>query len=177
MRSVKATLGRVSSHAPARGHPALRRRLCRSPYSFKSCPREGASRERLKQSGITLVSSHAPARGHHMRLSLCAASAVVSSHAPARGHRSALALTWCCSWFQVMPPRGGIRLSRPPTYNRQTCFKSCPREGASGRLLLQQAVVTHVSSHAPARGHHFIRGGYMLSNQFQVMPPRGGILP
>ena len=98
--------------------------------------------------------------------------------------------------FQVMPPRGGIY--RMGLFSISSIlFQVMPPRGGIGRLLLQQAVVTHVSSHAPARGHLVRLRAVRLLQQsfkscpregastpfssaskrsaFQVMPPRGGI--
>ena len=122
---------------------------------------------------------------------------MVSSHAPARGHRKGGHFTIKLYPFQVMPPRGGIIEERTKEIEK-TSFKSCPREGASpprSDLRRKLGVSSHaparghlveadftklrekVSSHAPARGHPWkLTRTKRHLYEFQVMPPRGGIL-
>ena len=72
--------------------------------SFKSCPREGASRIVQIRHAVGHVSSHAPVRGHQKKRVQDAANAEVSSHAPVRGHQIRNAYQAYQQVFQVMPP-------------------------------------------------------------------------
>ena len=99
--------------------------------SFKSCPREGASRNSLTRIRILHVSSRAPVRGHHQAQRNSPAWFLVSSRAPVRGHRG----------------------PGPAAGQRYAGFKSCPREGASLNLAPGFLSILIVSSRAPVRGH------------------------
>ena len=166
-------------------------------YSFKSCPRKGASASKGKATEEDIkVSSHAPARGHHTAIAKMLVGAAVSSHAPARGHRLLFVRIGSHTSFKSCP-RKGASLNLPTYTASFTSFKSCPRKGASFprwpvRVTRKQFQVMppqggigvgvpcvqmlRVSSHAPARGH--LTQAQKLSSiqmQFQVMPPQGGI--
>ena len=143
--------------------------------SFKSCPRKGASfRQQTSQQGQE-VSSHAPARGHHQKCRYNRQATVVSSHAPARGHQKENQDQIEDHQFQVMPPQGGICGG----WNRTTsnsCFKSCPRKGAS--LQPQKSTFCTVMFQVmPPQGGIEIAmlNVRLIVVPFQVMPPQGGI--
>ena len=94
----------VSSHAPVRGHLLFSPTPDMSYPSFKSCPREGASKLLYADSAYGYVSSHAPVRGH-LGAVLCISTATyVSSHAPVRGHLKINEEASAGIAFQVMPP-------------------------------------------------------------------------
>ena len=63
MAQGSAAPAAVSSHAPVRGH-LNSAQIFMFPFSFKSCPREGASVSRGISANRKKVSSHAPVRGH-----------------------------------------------------------------------------------------------------------------
>ena len=192
---VFAISAKVSSHAPARGHRCMTAGAKSACVSFKSCPREGASRqvaECYKSLGKFQVM---PPRGGIIADWFDAQKEAVSSHAPARGHRESPEKFKWYRGFKSCPREGA---SSPTCLNLQMdqCFKSCPREGASSQELPTQTAMMFqvmpprggiewhikenvlsvlVSSHAPARGH---RGTIRTATEeavFQVMPPRGGI--
>ena len=112
-----------------RGHLIIPVRLSRV-VSFKSCPREGASVVRGCTNYHCSVSSHAPVRGHQCAKRIVSDYLEVSSHAPVRGHPCREPRTAVLSCFKSCPREGasGI-LHKKSIYN--LCFKSCPREGAS----------------------------------------------
>ena len=100
-------LGRVSTHAPARGRPGRPSRSWRGgrfqltpprggdlrrggpgplPRGFNSRPREGATSDTRKRTGrLDCVSTHAPARGRLVPVLHIVGRVRVSTHAPARG--------------------------------------------------------------------------------------------
>ena len=78
---------KVSSHAPARGHP-LWMMMDILVEKFQVMPPRGG----IVNGGVIVhncmdVSSHAPARGHLEYAPYQELGTIVSSHAPARGHR------------------------------------------------------------------------------------------
>ena len=142
----------VSSHAPARGHLQIivNQRLIEK---FQVMPPRGGIICPPLRRWRPPVSSHAPARGHLGLSEICGNFCQVSSHAPARGHLA-------CQRGRIHQPL--LVSSHAPARGHQkwwgcfwlleSCFKSCPREGAS-------------------RCHECLHDGI----EFQVMPPRGGI--
>ena len=141
---------KVSSHAPARGHPDALPGTSSGTMCFKSCPRKGASGQaRQGRKGMDSFKS-CPRKGasHHARHLL----GVVS------GFKSC--------------PRKGASNNAVKIANTRTCFKSCPRKGASAR----RGNIGHiyaVSSHAPARGHLPFIGQILKICCFKSCPRKG----
>ena len=133
-----------------RGHPTTRSKAS-AAQSFKSCPREGASRDILPTECDVMSFKSCPREGASISSKGSWGVTPVSSHAPVRGHRLRCLLIWV-----------------------PLCFKSCPREGASYFNHVPRLPYA-VSSHAPVRGHLYLWRSTPSLIVFQVMPPQGGI--
>ena len=140
----------VSSHAPARGHHRCVWLFFGSSYSFKSCPREGASQKAMNNFDIEKFQVMPP-RGGITSWAVSPSPSTMFQVMPPRGGITIIAMQEHTAKFQVMPPRGGI-------------FSH-----ADFMLTVK------VSSHAPARGHRCPTPSPACGPWFQVMPPRGGI--
>ena len=142
----------VSSHAPARGHQlSIRPAFCAPVFqvmpprggifadftkikranSFKSCPREGASRSRIRCHNAIKSFKSCPREGASCSLASSLLLLLVSSHAPARGHPIFRWTTQARTSRFKSCPREGASASFLYRRTGNMCFKSCPREGAS----------------------------------------------
>ena len=109
------------------------------PYgkSFKSCPREGASKSRTPELDWICVSSHAPVRGHPVLLILAKLSLTASFKSCPREGASIYNLikdNTCHSVSSHAPVRGHLNIIK--MVGLFIGFKSCPREGASSYIFM-----------------------------------------
>ena len=183
---------RVSSRAPVWGASW---KFCQDCHNkgFKSCPRVGASCSSARWFRPPFVSSRAPVWGHPKRRNT-AYYGLVSSRAPVWGGILYRFHGDGHSWFQVVPPCGGIQAARERS--RKTKFQVVPPCGGIPALvsssvdqlfqvvppcggilqeLTRQCAVSLVSSRAPCGGHRRPPAKRSRKTKFQVVPPCGGI--
>ena len=142
--------------------------------SFKSCPRKGASATHWHQSAaFHLFQVMPPQGGIVMELIVLAIVSRFQVMPPQGGIKRYLPSCTTVFMFQVMPPQGGISSARAKMWLSCT-FQVMPPQGGIQKVF-RVLCKSHVSSHAPARGHRRKTVIISLAILFQVMPPQGGI--
>ena len=126
---------------------------------------------RPTQGGYFLISTHAPVRGR--RGSGCAVAAVgISTHAPLRGGRPRASPLWSKSGIYFNScPRKGASLRLVSFESISFHFNSCPRKGASVTRRQRQRARAYISTHAPVRGRLNCFWNGIRLEIFQLMPP------